>query len=371
MTACRACGGAAGRIVLDLGTVPAADHFPHRDDPVDAGEVGHRLAMWLCGACGLAQLPGDDTVADEPRGIEPRALREQAAEAVVAVAGHGWLRGTSVREFGSPHGGTWLPLLEQHGYRVARDDSPADVVLDSFGMMHEPDQHAAMRTRAAATAPDGVLLLQFHSIAAIVARGQWNALRHGHFAYYSLTALERLVRNTGMRIATAWEFDLYGGTVLVAATRDPTTEPDAAVRAILAREADTAVTSAEVVGALQTAADRNAAALRQWLISRRAAGRTTYAYGAASRAVALFYLAGLDRSLLAGVADASAAKHGRRMPGTGIGIIAPDALVAARPDRVLVTVPDLLPEVREHYPDLADAWIVEAEITADEIAGGN
>jgi hypothetical protein len=52
------------------------------------------------------------------------------------------------------------------------------VVLDSFGIMHEPDQRSAFAQRTRATASDGVLLLllQYHSIATIVKGGQWNSL---------------------------------------------------------------------------------------------------------------------------------------------------------------------------------------------------
>ena len=38
-------------------------------------------------------------------------------------------------------------------------------------------------------APGGVLLLQFHSLATILRLGQWNSLRHGHYAYYSTPPL--------------------------------------------------------------------------------------------------------------------------------------------------------------------------------------
>ena len=31
--------------------------------------------------------------------------------------------------------------------------------------------------------------MQFHTVAAIVRSGFWNALRHGHFAYYSTPVL--------------------------------------------------------------------------------------------------------------------------------------------------------------------------------------
>ena len=108
-------------------------------------------------------------------------------------------------------------------------------MLDCFGIMHEPDQRSAFARRAEVTGPGGVLLLQYHSIATIVGQGQWNALRHGHFAYYSLTTLTRLLGAVGMRVVTAWEFDLYGGTVLLAAVHGEA-EPDESVQRILATE---------------------------------------------------------------------------------------------------------------------------------------
>ncbi|WP_319942440.1 methyltransferase domain-containing protein [Nocardia aurantia] len=352
--ACRACAATSLDRVLDLGKMFAADHFPPLEVPVEA-DPAHALAMDLCRGCGLAQLADDDTVVAEPRGVEPQALRDQAAAAVAAVASADLLTGHTVREFGSPHGGTWIPLLTAHGYTETRTE-PADLVIDSFGMMHAPDQRAAAATRAAALRPGGVLLLQFHTLPAILAQGQWNALRHGHFAYYSPTALTALLNAAGLYPMTAWEFDLYGGTVLVAARREPI-EPDATVRRLLA--ADTTSLDPSTVRTLQTAADRQARDLRTWLENETAKGRRMFAYGAASRAVALFAHAGLRRDLLTAVADASPAKHGRRMPGTDIPIVTPAELVAAKPDRVLLTLPDLLPEVETALPALHDRWVVE------------
>jgi hypothetical protein len=355
MSACRGCGRTELHRVLDLGNVPAADHFPPAAEPVSTEESSHQLAMDLCIACGLAQLAEDDTVTNEPRGVEPQALRDQATDAVQRVTDGGWLRGATVREFGSPHGGTWLPLFAERGLVECE---LADVVLDSFGIMHEPDQRSAFELRAKATAADGVLLLQFHSLVTIVGQGQWNALRHGHFAYYSLTALARLLAAAGMNVATAWEFDLYGGTVLVAAVHGRV-RSDERVRQILEREASFGITDAAVVGGLQQAADSHAAQLRGWLGAQREGGLKVYGYGAASRAVALFSIAGVDQRDIAAVADASPAKQGRRMPGSDIPIISPEELVAAGPDRVLLTVPDLYREVRQKYPELDGRWRLE------------
>lgn len=360
MTACRGCGKTELSRVLDLGKVPAADNFPLATDPVRVAETSHELAMDVCRACGLAQLADDDTVAAEPRGVEPQALKEQAEEAIQRVALAGWLRGNTVLEFGSPHGGTWMPLLAERGFTTVA--SSADVVLDCFGIMHEPDQRSAFERRAQVTGSAGVLLLQYHSIATIVEQGQWNALRHGHFAYYSLTTLKHLLDAVGMSIATAWEFDLYGGSVLLAAVHGDA-DPDETVLRILAMEEALGVTDPDRVCRLQHSADRHADSLRNWLEEEAEAGRIVLGYGAASRAVALFSRAGLNADLLAAVADASVAKQGRRMPGTDIPIISPDELLAAQPDRVLLTLPDLLSELRARMPELNGRWKVDGEFT--------
>jgi hypothetical protein len=190
--ACRACRGTDGHLVLDLGQQPACDYFPPCEDP--GPDPVYPLQMWLCSSCGLAQLLADPTVPAEPRGTEPAALQAQAADAVARVAAAGLLPERAVvAEYGSPHGGSWLGLLADRGLKPAAADEQADVILDCFGLMHAADQRAALAERVARLAPGGVLLLQYHALSTILSGGQWNALRHGHFAYYSATALTAML----------------------------------------------------------------------------------------------------------------------------------------------------------------------------------
>jgi len=361
---CRACGSLAGEIVLDLGEQPACDHFPLRDDPRQ--DPVYPLEMWLCAGCGLAQLVSDPTVPEEPRGAEPAALVEQAADAVRRVADAGWLStGDRVAEYGSPHGGSWGGLLRARGLRMVGEGESAEVVLDCFGLMHRADQEGALAERAARIADGGVLLLQFHSLATILRRGQWNSLRHGHYAYYSTPALSRMLAAVDFAPRSAWTFNLYGGTVLLAATpRGVPGEPDESVTRLAADEKAQGVLDPGRVRVLHSNAVAGAQALRSWLVRQHAAGSVVLGYGAASRAVSLLCSAGANSSILPAIADASPAKQGRRMPGTDIAVIEPDELAERAPDAVLLFLPDLLDEVRHRIPQIEAAggkWIdVEA-----------
>jgi hypothetical protein len=319
--------------------------------------------MWLCSSCGLAQLLADPTVPEEPKGTEPAALVAQAAAAVAQVADAGLLpSGGVAAEYGSPHGGSWLDLLTARGLQPARPGQEAEVTLDCFGLMHAADQRRALAERAARTAPGGVLLLQYHSLNTILRQGQWNALRHGHYAYYSTAALTAMLAGAGLRPTRAWRFDLYGGTVLLAARRDTdgAAIPDASVESLLAEEARNGVCDPRAFAGLQRTVQTHARALHDWLAAQRSAGRAIVGYGAASRAVALLRQAQVDRSLLPAVIDASPAKQGLRMPGTDIPVADPGQLAERRPDAVLVFVPDLMAEVRRTFPEVEAAggtWV--------------
>jgi len=351
---CRACRGQDGQIVLDLGNQPACDYFPKYDDP--GPDPVYPLQMWLCSRCGLAQLLEDPTVPEEPKGAEPAALIAQAADAVSRVTAAGLLpSGARVAEYGSPHGGSWLEMLVERELKPVSGLEEADVILDCFGLMHAADQAAAIAERARRLAPGGVLLLQYHSIDTIVRMGQWNALRHGHYAYYSTTALSAMLAAVGLTARTAWRFDLYGGTVLLAAQAHSDADGpghDETVAALLAEEAASGVTTAAAYESLQADVRSRADALHDWLAGLRASGTSVIGYGAASRAVALLRTAEVDAELLPAVADASPAKRGTRMPGTRIPVITPADLVAAPPRAVALFVSDLMSEVRAAYPQI-------------------
>jgi C-methyltransferase C-terminal domain/Putative zinc binding domain len=358
---CRWCGSHRGVRVLDAGLQPPSDLHPKPSDPEPDPEFP--LVMVMCLNCRLVQLESDATTPEEPRGLEPRALVEQAEAAVEQAEATGYVRpGIRVLEYPSPHGGSWVEQLERRSL-IEVSQGPAELLVDIFGMMHEPDQRAALTSRISQMSADAILLMQFHTVAAIVRSGFWNALRHGHFAYYSTPVLTRMAADLGLTAVSAWEYPLYGGTILLALAKDGSRWASQAedVAHLVDREIAEGVLEPMTVASLNESLASSAAALRSYLVDARSRSETVVGYSAASRTSALIQCGRVTANDLAAVADAAPGLHGRTMPGSRIPIVSPAELIKRKPDKVLLFVPDLLDEVRRALPEIERSgarWVV-------------
>ncbi len=354
---CRWCRSAGGAVLLDLGEQPAASSFPRVTDPVPDPVAPLRLVR--CAACELLQLEAGLPVLEDLPAVEPVAMTRHGAQAVRDLVAAGLLRaGESFASFASPHGSSWDEHLLRAGLHRAPTGA-ADVVVDVFGLMHDEDQAAGLDARLAALAPGGVLVLQVHPFGVDVAQGAWHAVRHGHYAYYTVAWLVSAMEGRGLGVVRLTSHPLQGGTVLLVARAGAGTA--AAVREVVDRERAAGAAAPERIRELDAQVGRSAARLAGYVADCRALGLTVAGYAASSGAPALLARAGIGPDEVVAVGDASAAKQGRALPVSRLPVVTPDALVALRPDRVLLFVPGLLDEVRGTLPGVEAAggrWVV-------------
>lgn len=364
VTACRGCGSARLDKVLDLGSQPACDHFPLLDDP--AADPCWPLALTMCADCALVQLDHVSPAPEEPLAVESATLQRHAIEASARVLSRLHLRpGTTVREFASHHGGSWLPALLEAGCVEAGSvegssleassadagdpaarRAPAQLVIDNQSIIHAEELEPELAERVAALADDGVLVIEFHHALEQLVQGQFDTVRHGHPLYFSLTSWSRACERHGLRIVDAWTEDVFGGCLVVVARRTVAAGPPARdVTDILQQEHEAGAVDAEGYAALDRLAQRSVTDFVAHLREAKEAGVRVAAYGAGSKACTLLGVAGVGTDLLPMVADLSAGKHGRRIPGVGLPIVSPEGLVAASPDEVMILTWDIADEV--------------------------
>jgi hypothetical protein len=333
-------------MVVDLGHRPASDDFPPPGRP--GPDPAWPLQLWFCPHCSLVQLGPLAAMVEEPaRAIESQTSRRHAGQAVLdLVTDHPQLRGGSVREFASHHGGSWLTALADGGCRPAADGEPAALVVDIHGLAHEPDVAAALAERVAALAPNGLLVLEHHHLLPLVEQGQFDTVRHGHWSYLSLTTISRLALAHGLEPIQAVSEPVFGGSLRVVLAHRSSNRPvDPSVEAVLAAERELGLDDGTGLDDVAVRAHESARSLRTYLVEQQRAGRRVLGYGAPSKAAILLGLSEIGCELMEFTVDAAPLKHGRSVPGVRVPIRPVADLVAARPPIVLILTWDIADEV--------------------------
>jgi hypothetical protein len=343
---CRGCGELAATAVLDLGEVPASDYFPPLDDP--GPDPCSPLQLFVCAECALVQLGPSEHPEPQPSlAVESVTAQIHAARsAAEIVATEGLRPGDSVIEIDSHHGGSWLSGFIAANLVERPAQASADVVADVHGIAHEPDLVEPLAEHARRVAPGGRLVLEFHHLLPMLEQSQIDTVRHGHFVYLSLIAMDRLLRRHDLVPTRAVPVDVFGGSLRLTAARaadDPAV--DGSVARVLAAERGAGLEHPDAVVRFGERGRRNAREFAEHLRSLRESGRSIAGYGAPSKAPVLLALAGVDESLLPYTVDLAPAKHGSRLPGTRIPILPPEQLLARRPHEVAVLTWDIADEI--------------------------
>ena len=387
---CRVCGAALKQSFVDLGLSPLANSYVPRERE-RRGEMFHPLHAFVCDQCFLVQLEefaapeqifsnyayfssfskswlkhADDyagsmtarfdlgpeskvvEVASNDgyllqyfvsRGIPVRGVEPAANVAEVAVA-----RGvpTSVLFFGE---GTAAQLrAEGHG---------ADLIAANNVLAHVPDILDFVAGFRVLLRPEGAATFEFPHLQRMIERMQFDTIYHEHFSYLSLGVVEDVMRRNGLRVFDVEELPTHGGSLRVFVCLDGATHArTSAVDRVLG--AERAAGLASLCG-YEGFADRVLAvksSALEFLIEARRESKVVGGYGAAAKGNTFLNYCGIGPGYLAAVADRSPHKQGTLLPGSRIPVVSPDALLATRPDYVLILPWNLKDEVAEQMSEI-------------------
>jgi C-methyltransferase C-terminal domain/Putative zinc binding domain len=381
---CRGCGAPAERLheVVDFGSHPHASSFPSPDE-VAGGEPRWPLLVVVCEACWLVQLSGE--VPEEPVAPGPApwttadSLGRQARSLVEASIGTlaGPPEEIDVVEVAS-HGNYLQPLfretdrraviiersaaLEQGARAVGLDVIAGDLandgdlprlagrvklLVDHYALAHHPRPDEAMAGIARLLGPRGEAVFEFDSLLPSLERGEFDGFRHGHFSYLSLTAMAGLLARHDLVPVDATTHPVYGGVLrLTVARRADGATRGETVTVLLAEEQRAGLGRVATYGRFDQAVRTTCAELRRLIDREERAGGRVVAYGAPSRGNTLLNACGIGPDRIGFTVDRSVWKQGRLLPGSGVPIRPPAALMEA-PSLVLILTWDIADEIAE------------------------
>ena len=222
---------------------------------------------------------------------------------------------------------------------LRRDGERADVIHANNVLAHVPDLPGVVRGVARLLKDDGVAVIEVPYVKDLVDRCEFDTIYHEHLCYFSLTALDRLFRRSGLIIQDVERIPIHGGSLRLFAglgTGRAKASPPQSVEALLAEERVWGGDRLETYRRFASGVEAIKQALRELTADLKRQGKRLAAYGAAAKGSTLLNYVGLGTNVLDFVVDRSTYKQGRYMPGVHLPICSPEKLLEEQPDYVLL-----------------------------------
>ncbi len=234
-----------------------------------------------------------------------------------------------------------LPLAE----RLVAEGRRADVIHAHNVLAHVADLGGFVDGLRTLLTPGGIAVIEVPYVKDMIDRCEFDTIYHEHLCYFSLTSVVRLLSRHGLEVKRVERVPIHGGSLRFFVGRTGESTTDRTVSSLLEEEA---AWGADRVGSFRDFARRAKdleQELRRLLSNLKSQGKRIAAYGAAAKGATLLNAAGIGAETLDFVADRNPHKQGRFLPGVHVPVRAPEALLEAQPDYVLLLTWNLAEEV--------------------------
>lgn len=390
---CRSCGHQHLEPVLDLGRVPLANSLPTAEDIGNGDEERFPLALFFCPECSLVQIGESvaptklfseylyassfsETMLAHARSLvdriaEERGLGEQ--HRVIEIASNdGYLlqyykqRGIevlgiepaaniakmAVDEKGIP---TLVEFFgSELGDRLAADGTQADVMHAHNVFAHVPDPRSFVAGLKKVLKPHGVVVIEAPYLGEFIDHLEFDTIYHEHFSYFSLSAVNHLVKRYGLMLADVELVPIHGGSLRMFITHEGATTQSDSVTNMLAEEERRGMTGTAYYRDFADRVHRLGEELSTLLRKLKSEGKSIAAYGASAKGSTLMNTYGIGADEIDFVADRSTLKQGRLTPGNHLPILPPEALMEKKPDYALLLTWNFADEILRQQQEWRD-----------------
>jgi C-methyltransferase-like protein/putative zinc binding protein/methyltransferase family protein len=391
---CRVCGGALSIPFCDLGATPLANAFVAPEDAARPDQCFPLRAV-VCDTCFLVQL---DHIADASGIFQDYAyfssfssgwLAHAAGFARDAIARHGLGSDSLVVEIASNDGyllrnfvtagipclgvepaaniapvavASGVPTLvaffgQDCARQIVAERGHARLVVANNVLAHVPDLNDFIAGLAILAGPVGTVSIEAPHLLALVEQVQFDTIYHEHYAYWSLHAMTRALERHGLHVYRVDRLATHGTSLRVHASMDRSAgdlHGAGELALVQAAEREAQIDRPAFYRGFDARVGAVLDAFRAFLADAKRAGRRIAAYGAAAKGNTFLNAAGVSAGDLLCVADRNPAKQGRLLPGSRIPIVTPDAMLAARPDDILILPWNLAQEIASELTPARD-----------------
>jgi SAM-dependent methyltransferase len=371
---CRSCGAGDPLPVIDLGDTPLANALRDPGKAADA-EARFPLRVVFCPNCGLVQITEivapevlfsnyiyfssvSHSVVEAADALVARIGNERKLTAdslvIEAASNDGYLLQHYVRlgipVLGIEPAANIAEIANRAGVRtrtaffgseladaLMAEGMLCDVFHANNVLAHVADLNGFVAGLARILKPNGVAIIEVPYLRDLVDGVEFDTIYHEHLYYFSATALNSL-------------FARHGGSLRLF-LQHVGADRSAAAAALLAEEDRIGLTRAAYYQDFAVRVSKLRSELCELLKKLKQEGSRIAAYGASAKGSTLLNYFQIGRETLDFVADRSPAKQGKLTPGSGLPVLAPDALSKQKPDYVLLLTWNFADEILAQQAD--------------------
>jgi hypothetical protein len=219
--------------------------------------------------------------------------------------------------------------------RKLRDEGKsADVIHGNNVLAHVAETNGFVEGVRILLKDDGVAVFEFPYVKDLIDHVEFDTVYHEHLCYFSVTAVDRLMRRHDLYLNDIRRLPIHGGSLRLYVGKKENVSP--AVRSLMEVERAEKVDRLSYYTDFALRVEALKKSLFGMLADLRSRGKRIAAYGAAAKGTTLINFVGIGEDLVDFVVDRNTFKHGLFMPGKHIPISATEELLRKRPDYVLM-----------------------------------
>ena len=251
---------------------------------------------------------------------------------------------------------TWVDFYSLSlAEKIEKKYGKADLVICNNVYAHVPDINDFTKALETSLKDDAVVTLEFPHLLNLIKQCQFDTIYHEHYSYLSVRTVSGIFKKNGLRIFRVEKMPTHGGSIRIyGCKKNAEYKRDQSIDKIIDEEKQEGLFDLNQYHAFRTKAEKIKAEFLEFLYKAKAGGKKVCAYGAAAKGNTLINFSKVDQDLITFVADASASKVNKFLPGSRIPILAPASLFDFNPDYVIIFPWNLATEIKNKFSNLAD-----------------